>query len=101
MTVLVTGSAGRVGRTIAIHLMQDHKVVGLDATPCSTADIVGDIRNPDIMDAIPDGLDVIIHTAALHAPHVGLRTEAEFHFHQHHRVIRAGRQTGRGGGLGG
>lgn len=78
MTVLVTGSAGRVGRTIAIHLMQDHKVVGLDATPCSTADIVGDIRNPDIMDAIPDGLDVIIHTAALHAPHVGLRTEAEF-----------------------
>ncbi|TMP44336.1 NAD(P)-dependent oxidoreductase [Pseudoalteromonas citrea] len=78
MKILITGSAGRVGRAIYINLMQQHAVFGLDTTPCSTVDMVADIRDtPKIIHALR-GVDVIIHSAALHAPHVGLATEQDF-----------------------
>lgn len=78
MKVLVTGSAGRVGRAIYIHLMKHYDVVGFDKTPCSTADFVGDIGDQTLLATALDGVDVIVHTAALHAPHVGLFSEQEF-----------------------
>jgi UDP-glucose 4-epimerase len=78
MKILVTGSAGRVGRAIYIKLMNSHDVVGLDKTPCSTADIIGDICDPTVIAKALTGIDVIVHTAALHAPHVGLVSDAEF-----------------------
>jgi len=78
MRILVTGSAGRVGRAIYIKLMRTHDVVGIDKIPCSTADIVGDIRDNALMNAALDNIDVVIHTAALHAPHVGLVPDSEF-----------------------
>lgn len=78
MKILVTGSAGRIGRNIYIHLMQAHEVVGLDLTPCSTADFVGDIKDPELIRSALKGVDVVIHTAALHAPHVNYRSEQEF-----------------------
>ena len=78
MNILITGSAGRVGRAIYIHLMKKYRVTGLDKTPCSTADIVGDIRSPEVLEKALDGVDVIVHTAALHAPQVGLVDEEEF-----------------------
>lgn len=79
MKVLITGSAGRVGRAIYIKLMTNYDVVGLDKTPCSTADYVGDIRDHDLIKQALDGVDVIIHTAALHAPHVGLHSDDSFY----------------------
>lgn len=78
MKVLVTGSAGRVGRAIYIKLMRTHDVIGIDKTPCSTADFVGDIRDSGLVAKALEGVDVIVHTAALHAPHVGLLPDAEF-----------------------
>ncbi|MAD89252.1 MAG: epimerase, partial [Pseudoalteromonas sp.] len=78
MKVLVTGSSGRVGRAIYIKLMRTHQVVGLDKTPCSTADYIGDIRDKTLIQQALKGVDVIIHTAALHAPHVGLLSDDEF-----------------------
>ncbi|MCO7187903.1 NAD(P)-dependent oxidoreductase [Pseudoalteromonas sp. XMcav2-N-2] len=78
MKVLVTGSAGRVGRAIYIKLMREYEVVGLDKTPCSTADFVGDIRDIDLLNEAVEGIDVVVHTAALHAPHVGLVDEDMF-----------------------
>lgn len=78
MRILVTGSAGRVGRAIYIKLMRTHDVVGIDRTPCSTADYIGDIRDSALIDGALENVDVIIHTAALHAPHVGLVPESEF-----------------------
>ncbi|WP_299789001.1 NAD(P)-dependent oxidoreductase [uncultured Shewanella sp.] len=78
MKVLVTGSAGRIGRAIYIKLMQQHHVVGIDTTPCSTADLVGDIRDISLLKKALDGVDVIVHCAALHAPHVGLLPDSEF-----------------------
>lgn len=78
MKVLVTGSAGRVGRNIYIHLMRTHKVVGLDITPCSTVDYVGDIRDPKIVKSALKGVDVVVHSAALHAPHINVYSDEEF-----------------------
>ena len=78
MRILVTGSAGRVGRAIYIKLMRTHDVVGIDKTPCSTADYIGDILDSDLIDRALKNVDVIIHTAALHAPHVGLVPDSEF-----------------------
>jgi len=78
LKILITGTAGRVGRAIYINLMKKHQVVGIDKTPCSTADYVGDIRDIDLLTKALTDVDVIIHTAALHAPHVGLVTDSEF-----------------------
>lgn len=78
MNILITGSAGRVGRAIYIKLMRTHNVVGIDRTPCSTADFVGDIRDGILISEALENIDVIIHTAALHAPHVGLVTDKDF-----------------------
>lgn len=78
MKVLVTGSAGRVGRAIYIKLMKQHQVVGLDLTPCSTVDFVGDLSDNALIERALEGVDTIVHTAALHAPHVGLAEDDEF-----------------------
>ncbi|WP_299020124.1 NAD(P)-dependent oxidoreductase [uncultured Photobacterium sp.] len=78
MKILITGTAGRVGRAIYIKLMKKHQVVGIDRTPCSTADYVGDIRDTELLEKALEGVEVIIHTAALHAPHVGLVSDDEF-----------------------
>ncbi|URR00457.1 NAD(P)-dependent oxidoreductase [Pseudoalteromonas sp. SCSIO 43095] len=78
MRILVTGSAGRVGRAIYIKLMRTHDVVGIDKTPCSTADYIGDIRDSALIGGVLENIDVIVHTAALHAPHVGLVPDLEF-----------------------
>lgn len=78
MKILVTGSAGRIGRNIYIHLMRMHEVVGLDLTPCSTVDYIGDIRDPELIRSALSGVDVVIHAAALHAPHVGIFSDEEF-----------------------
>lgn len=78
LKILITGTAGRVGRAIYINLMKKHEVVGIDRTPCSTADFVGDIRDTALLTTALEGVEVIIHTAALHAPHVGLVSDNEF-----------------------
>ncbi|WP_375749283.1 NAD-dependent epimerase/dehydratase family protein [Vibrio sp. HN007] len=78
MNILVTGSAGRIGRNIYIHLMREHQVTGVDLMPCSTADYVGDIRDKELIRSALKDVDVVVHAAALHAPHIGMRSEEEF-----------------------
>jgi len=79
MRILVTGSSGRVGRAVYVRLLRDgHDVRGLDRSPASTADVVGDIRDPMVLRRALEGIDAVIHTAALHAPHVGLVDETLF-----------------------
>ncbi|PAY01030.1 epimerase [Pseudoalteromonas sp. HM-SA03] len=78
MRILVTGSAGRIGRAIYIKLMKNHDVVGLDKAPCSTVDFIGDICDGELISTALEGVDAVVHTAALHAPHVGLLADEEF-----------------------
>jgi len=58
--------------------MRNHSVVGIDRLPSSTADFVGDIRDVKLLSKGLEGVDVIVHTAALHAPHVNLLPDNEF-----------------------
>lgn len=79
MRVLVTGSSGRIGRAIWCALVRaGHSPVGLDRAPASTTAFVGDVGDPALVaDALAD-VQAIIHTAALHAPHVGLVADEQF-----------------------
>lgn len=78
MRVLVTGSAGRIGRAVYIRLARDAEVVGLDRTPASTVDLVGDLGDPFLLRHALRDIDAVVHVAALHAPHVGHLADAEF-----------------------
>lgn len=79
MRVLVSGSAGRVGRAIYVALAAaGHAVSGIDATPSSTSEHVGDFADPTLLAAALQGVDAVVHTAALHAPHVPHLPESAF-----------------------
>ncbi|NIJ72797.1 MULTISPECIES: NAD-dependent epimerase/dehydratase family protein [unclassified Xanthomonas] len=78
LKIVVTGSAGRVGRAIHIRLAREHRVSGFDRTPCSTADWVGDLDDAALLARALQGADAVIHTAALHAPHVAHVPAARF-----------------------
>lgn len=79
MRVVVTGSGGRVGRAIFRRLSREHDVIGIDQLPASTAaQHVGDIADRRLLATAFAGAQAVIHTAALHAPHVGIAPEHEF-----------------------
>jgi len=78
MRIILTGSSGRLGRAIFNTLAANNTVLGIDRSPFSTTHLVGDFTDAVILrDALP-GADAIVHCAALHAPHVGIISEAEF-----------------------
>jgi UDP-glucose 4-epimerase len=78
MRILVTGSSGRIGRGIYGALAALHEVVGLDLHPFATTRHVSDIADVKMLREAVEGADAVIHTASLHAPHVGLVGEPEF-----------------------
>jgi nucleoside-diphosphate-sugar epimerase len=74
--VLVTGAAGRVGRAVLAMLdALDIAATGLDriAPEHTTADrmLVGDVADPDLVRDAFDGVDGLIHLAAIPAPNLG------------------------------
>lgn len=77
MRILVTGAAGLIGSGVAARLAADHDVIGIDLRPGRHVQIVGDCGNAEWRQQL-GGVDAIVHTAALHAPHVGHRGEKEF-----------------------
>jgi nucleoside-diphosphate-sugar epimerase len=78
MKVLVTGSAGRIGQAIHARLLRRHSVITLDRSPTSMTQVVADITDRAALDRALAGVDAVVHTAALHAPHVGHVPDAEF-----------------------
>jgi nucleoside-diphosphate-sugar epimerase len=76
--ILLTGSSGRVGRAIFGALAADHEVLGMDLSPFSTTRYVADFTDQNALRAALDEVDAIIHTAGLHAPHVGLIADDRF-----------------------
>jgi nucleoside-diphosphate-sugar epimerase len=78
MRVLVTGSAGQLGREILRQLAGRHEAVGVDVLPGGSTDVVASVADREAMFALAQGVEAIIHTASLHAPHVPLRSKQEF-----------------------
>ena len=78
MRVLVTGAAGLVGSGVAARLAADHDVIGLDLKPGKEVQIVGDCLNVAEWRQRVGPIDAVVHTAALHAPHVGRHSDHDF-----------------------
>ena len=79
MRILVTGAAGLIGSAVAERLVREHEVIGLDRKPGPFVQIVGDCIDVAEWRQQVGTVDAIMHTAALHAPHVGQRSRADFH----------------------
>jgi UDP-glucose 4-epimerase len=78
MKILLTGSSGRIGRAIYVRLCREHDVVGYDIAPASTTHIVAPLQDKSGLQKAVEGVDAVIHCAALHAPHVGVATDQAF-----------------------
>jgi UDP-glucose 4-epimerase len=76
--VLVTGSAGRVGRAIVARLATTWQVRTLDRLAAPGVEFVGDLADAALLRRVLAGADAVVHVAALHAPHVGVEPDAEF-----------------------
>lgn len=77
--IVVTGAAGLIGSAVAAELRKTADVVGIDIRPGTQVDVLADISGGD--DALSrafEAAEAVVHTAALHAPHVGSVEEAQF-----------------------
>jgi UDP-glucose 4-epimerase len=79
MRVLVTGSAGHLGEAL-IRTLQNtsHEVVGLDIVASPFTSKVGSIADRSHVKRCMDGVDAVLHTAALHKPHVLTHSRQNF-----------------------
>lgn len=95
--IIVTGASGRLGKTIATATRRaGAHVVSCDRVPAPNA-VTADIRDLQRLTSLFDGADCVIHCAGLHAPHVGVRPDAEFrdiNVEGTATVLRAMRQVG-------
>lgn len=78
MRILVTGAAGLIGSAVVDRLVGEHVVVGVDLRAASQVDIVANCTDVAEWGRRVGALDAIVHVAALHAPHVGHRSDEEF-----------------------
>ncbi len=70
MRILVTGTSGQIGSVIASMLSSEHTVVGIDLAPGKYTTHEGDIANRGFIFSVTQGIDAVIHTSSLHAPHL-------------------------------
>lgn len=78
--ILVTGSSGHLGEALMRTLRQDgHAAIGLDVTPGPVTDVVGSITDRAVIkDCMRRGVRAVLHTAALHKPHVATHARQRF-----------------------
>jgi UDP-glucose 4-epimerase len=81
MRILLTGSSGWLGQTLAPRLARDgHQVIGLDPVPSPTTQVVGSIADRDCVRRAMGEHDIeaVIHSGALHKPHVETHERSAF-----------------------
>jgi UDP-glucose 4-epimerase len=95
--VIITGSSGRIGRALHWKLSQKYHTEGIDISPSSATSIIGDIQNDDQLLKAFENVDTVFHSAALHAPHVGIKSEKDFYeinVHATEKICRAAKASG-------
>lgn len=77
--ILITGSSGHLGEAL-VRVLRDsgYKVVGLDILPSDITTFVGSITDRNLVRRAISDVDVIIHTATLHKPHVAVKSKQDF-----------------------
>lgn len=79
MTILVTGSAGHLGEALVRMLRDEQRDVrGVDIEASPFTDVVGSIVDPDFCAQAMRGVTAVLHTAALHKPHVETHRRQDF-----------------------
>jgi UDP-glucose 4-epimerase len=79
MRIVVTGSAGHLGEALVRTLPQEgHEAVGLDVVESPHTDLVGSVADRELVKRAVGGVDVIVHAATLHKPHVGSHRRQQF-----------------------
>jgi UDP-glucose 4-epimerase len=73
MRILLTGSSGWLGRTLAPRLQRDgHHVVGLDIVPGEHTSFEGSVVDRDLVERImaAEAIGAVVHAGALHKPDI-------------------------------
>ncbi|WP_343670906.1 NAD(P)-dependent oxidoreductase [Chitinophaga sp.] len=79
MKILITGSTGHLGEALVRTLSpQGHDIVAVDIQPSSFTTHTGNIADPFFVQECMKGVDIVLHTATLHKPHVGTHSRQEF-----------------------
>jgi UDP-glucose 4-epimerase len=79
LTVLVTGSAGHLGEALMRTLPPaGHRAIGLDIKPSPFTQRVGSIVDRSFVKSCMHGVDVVLHAATLHKPHVATHSRQDF-----------------------
>jgi nucleoside-diphosphate-sugar epimerase len=78
VNVLVTGSSGYIGSAVAARLAKEMRVFGLDLRPGPQTTEIGDVADASLVSSLVRRVDAIVHTAALHVPHLTTASPAEF-----------------------
>jgi UDP-glucose 4-epimerase len=81
MRVLLTGSSGWLGATLALRLKRDgHHVLGLDPRPGPHTTRVGSITDRKLVERLmaEAAIDAVVHAGALHKPDIARRPTSDF-----------------------
>jgi UDP-glucose 4-epimerase len=79
MRILVTGSAGHLGEALMRTLQHsEHEAIGLDIRSSPFTPHVGSITERDFVARCMRRVDVVLHTATLHKPHIASHSSQEF-----------------------
>ena len=79
MKILVTGSSGHLGEALMRTLPAlGHDALGVDIIPSPFTRVVGSIADRAVVDHCMRGIDVVLHAATLHKPHVATHTRQDF-----------------------
>jgi len=78
MRIIVTGAAGLIGSAVAERLVSEHDLVGADLREGPQVSLLADCVDVAEWGRRVGEVDAIVHVAALHAPHVGQRSNENF-----------------------
>ncbi len=81
MRILLTGSSGWLGRTLAPRLRRHgHRVVGLDVQPGPDTSVVASVTDRAAIERVmaAEAITAVVHSAALHKPDIASRSASEF-----------------------
>lgn len=79
MKILITGSSGHLGEALFRTLANtEYEIVGIDVMPSKFTDEVGSIADARFVQQVMNGVDVVLHTATLHKPHIVTHTYQDF-----------------------